>query len=256
MNTHPNRHWLNKKLIGKRIKVLVVGAGGTGSHIVTDLAVLHQTMLDLGHAHGLDVTVMDFDDVSEANVGRARFYASDVGQNKAHVLVNRINMCYGYDFDAVEYGVSDYRNDFGTDLVIGCVDTRKSRREIWSKFEGRNCYWMDIGNGAYDGQVILGQCSASNDATRLPTVIDLYPEILDESLDPKDDGPSCSRREALQKQSAFVNKTGALHAINMLSNLFREGHLDHHVNFFNVKNGKSSVLPCDPEVWKRFGYAP
>ena len=38
---------------------------------------------------------MDADTVSETNCVRQPFSASDVGQNKATVLVNRINMFWG-----------------------------------------------------------------------------------------------------------------------------------------------------------------
>lgn len=52
-------------------------------------------MIALGHPGGLEVTVIDSDQVSEANVGWQMFYPSDVGLSKATVLVNRINMAMG-----------------------------------------------------------------------------------------------------------------------------------------------------------------
>ena len=57
----------------------VIGAGGTGSQMLMGLAQLHTAMIALGHPGGLDVTVIDSDQVSEANVGRQMFYPSDVG---------------------------------------------------------------------------------------------------------------------------------------------------------------------------------
>jgi PRTRC genetic system ThiF family protein len=254
------RHHLSPELLNRRVKVLVVGAGGTGSHIVADLAVLHQSMLDLGHPHGLHVTVSDFDDVSSANVGRARFYESDVGKNKAAVLVQRINMCFGLDFAAQRVAVSAKSGLREFDIVVGCVDTRASRRAIWQSSQGNGMYWLDLGNGSDDGQVILGQTldrysrDEANRGPRLPCVVELYPEMLNAKNDPKDTGPSCSRAEALRKQSAFVNKTAALNAVSMLSTLFRQGYLDHHAIFFDVRRQKSSVLACDTAVWARFGY--
>lgn len=38
---------LDTRLLNQRVSVVVVGAGGTGSHVVADLAVLHQALLDL-----------------------------------------------------------------------------------------------------------------------------------------------------------------------------------------------------------------
>jgi len=258
------KHFLPEHLLQRTVNVVVVGAGGSGSHVVCDLAVLHQSMLDLGHPNGLDVTVLDFDTVSAANVGRARFYAADCGLNKAQVLVNRINMCYGLQFKASSERITPKSSLLaGADIVIGCVDTRESRRAIWSAHRRQNSYYLDLGNGSDDGQVILGQMPAEvrsysgtkEDAhQRLPTVIDLYPEMLVRANDPTDSGPSCSRAEALRKQSAFVNKTAALHAVSMLSCLFRDGWIDHHAVFFNVKKNRSSTLACDPAAWQRFGY--
>lgn len=149
---------------------------------------------DLGHPYGLEVTVVDFDAVSQANVGRARFYESDCGQNKAQVLTNRINLCYGLDFKAVSGKVEERSDLRQMDIIIGCVDTRESRRAISESRTSAGAYWCDIGNGAYDGQVILGQLpgsyprgvQADQEALRLPTVVDLYPEMLDAGLDPKD----------------------------------------------------------------------
>ena len=81
-------------------RVLVVGAGGTGSAIVMGLPYLHQAMRAWGHGYGLEVTLMDGDTVSETNCARQPFSWSDVGQNKATVLINRINLFWGTKWSA------------------------------------------------------------------------------------------------------------------------------------------------------------
>lgn len=250
MTLRNGKHYLPSKFLSEEIDVLVIGAGGSGSHMVSDLAVLHQSLLDLGHPCGLNVTVIDDDVVSSANVGRARFYESDCGLNKAVVLTNRINMCFGFSFEAL---TSRYTEWIRADIIIGCVDTRESRRVIWSANSHTSSYWLDLGNSTDDGQVILGQFKGYG-KSRLPCVVDLFPEMLDSTLDPADSGPSCSRADALSKQSAFVNKTAALHGINMLFNLFKDGYIDYHAAFFSNKTGRSNTLSCDPETWSRFGY--
>src|ERR1700728_882340 len=79
-----------------------------------------------GHPHGLEVCIMDADVVSETNCVRQPFSASDVGQNKATVLINRINMFWGTNWsaDPTSFDGSSRRlsHDHAPDLVIGCVD--------------------------------------------------------------------------------------------------------------------------------------
>lgn len=251
------RHFLPGELLKRRVSVLVVGAGGTGSHVVANLAVLHQSMVDLGHPGGLKVTVADDDIVSSANVGRSCFFECDVGLNKAAVAVQRVNMCYGLDFEAEPRRLTGERIG-AADITVGCVDTRSSRRAIRRSLNPLG-YWLDIGNDEDDGQCILGQGNATWMAhderrRRLPCVTDLYPEIMNPRKDPRDPGPSCSRAEALRRQSTFVNKQAALHAATLLSALFRNGWLDHHAIFFSVRTGRASVLHCDRDAWARFGY--
>lgn len=206
---------------------------------------------------------MDGDTVSEANTGRARFYSADVGLSKAEVLCHRVNMCYGLDFEAV-HGELDAgsRLLMDADVVFGCVDTRKSRRSIHMALTGehsqrwRDTIWIDMGNGENDGQVILGVVDKRRGVrgVKPPTVTQLYPDMLDESKDPKDDGPSCSRREAIERQGVFVNKAAALHGVNMLATLLRTGKLDYSGCFFNISSGRVVPLACEAAAWARFGY--
>jgi PRTRC genetic system ThiF family protein len=89
-------HTLSKDLMGERaVRVLVVGAGGTGSAIVMGLPYLDQAMRVWGRSGGLEVVMMDADNVSETNCVRQPFSISDIGLNKATVLINRINLFWG-----------------------------------------------------------------------------------------------------------------------------------------------------------------
>src|ERR1035437_7367178 len=112
----------------RAVRVLVVGAGGTGSAIVMGLPYLDQAMRVWGHRYGLEVTVMDADEVSETNCVRQPFSISDIGQNKATVLINRINLFWGTRWRAeptyFDEQTFDRINDRFIDLLIGCVDTR------------------------------------------------------------------------------------------------------------------------------------
>ena len=126
-------HTLPRDLIGQRaVRVLVVGAGGTGSAIVMGLPYLDQAMRVWGRSSGLEVVMMDADTVSETNCVRQPFSISDIGQNKATVLINRINLFWGTRWRAepanFDERTLDRLNDTSLDLLIACVDTRAARR--------------------------------------------------------------------------------------------------------------------------------
>jgi len=251
-------HTIKPELLQRKVKVVVIGAGGTGSQVIPGLVSLHMAMVALGHPGGLDVTVVDNDAVSEANVGRQNFFLSDVGRHKATVLVNRVNMLYGLGWKAqVARLGKDTVSKIWTDIVIGCVDNREARACIVRSF--RDCYYLDFGNRKNDGQCILGELNDYGSKKRidqLPHAGDLFPEIMDPSKEEDDDTPSCSLAEALQKQSLFVNRLVASWGLNLLSELFCSGQISHHGVFVNLKSGRSSPLPIDREAWERLGYKP
>jgi PRTRC genetic system ThiF family protein len=254
-------HVLPSDLVGQKpVRVLVVGAGGTGSAIVMGLPYLDQAMKVWGRSSGLEVVMMDADTVSETNCVRQPFSVSDIGQNKANVLINRINLFWGTRWRAEPANFDeltlDRINERSVDLVIGCVDTSVARSNIartLTKARCRAAYWLDLGNNAASGQFVLGQpLNARNrrKAARLRTVSELYPEIIDAEAG-EDPQPSCSAVEALDRQEPFINQTLASSALAMLARLFRYGKLTHHGGFFNAQSGRMSALPVDPQLWSK-----
>src|SRR5580658_8001143 len=242
------------------VRILVIGAGGTGSAIVMGLPYLDQAMRVWGRSSGLEVVMMDADTVSETNCVRQPFSASDIGQNKATVLINRINMFWGTKWSAEPsfFNETTQRrsHDEVPDLLIGCVDTRAARKVIDQAATlpmHATTYWLDIGNNAASGQYVLGQPLNSRNrrsAVRLRTVSELYPEIVDAAAG-EDPLPSCSAVEALERQEPFINQTLASSALAMLARLFRYGTLIHHGGFFNAGTGQMTALPVDPDLWGR-----
>lgn len=247
-------HELPEELLRRRVRVLVVGCGGNGSAITAGLPYLHQAMLVHGHHGGLDVTLMDGDLVSPTNCIRQPYSQADIGHSKAVVLVSRINLFWGLDWKAIPAYLSRKTTLEFVDIVIGCVDTRSARKLIDQKVTGnRNsvAYWLDLGNHASGGQFILGQpwnWVNRRSATRLRTVAELFPEMVDPGLD--DNAPSCSSIEALERQEPFVNPTLANHALALLARLFRYGSVSTHGAFVNVAESRVQPLMADPMVWR------
>ena len=81
-------HFTDKYLLSPYhpVTVLVAGAGGTGSQVITNLARMSVALQALGHP-GLHLTAFDPDTVTEANIGRQLFSETELGLNKATALV-------------------------------------------------------------------------------------------------------------------------------------------------------------------------
>ena len=240
-------HTLDSQLLERSIRILVVGCGGTGSAIAFGLPYLHQAMLAFGHPGGLQVTLIDPDTISETNCVRQPFCRTEIGFPKAIVLAHRINLFWGLNWQGMQAQIQQIAKNAEVDLVIGCVDTRKARRAIdkWA-LHSRVLYWLDLGNNASSGQFILGQPKNSANKRkgkcRLPTIADLYPEIL--RTDKRDDDqPSCSAAEALTRQEPFINQNLAYQALGMLTQLLRHGTVSYQGGFCNLTTGQLVPLP-------------
>ena len=103
---------------------------------------------------------------------------------------------------------------------------------------------MDLGNRASDGQYLIGcPCRPKgNVKARLPTVLEAFPELADETL-AEDDAPSCSVAEALERQSLFVNRVLASHALALLFDLLGRGSIGHAGAFINLASGQAVPIP-------------
>lgn len=253
-------HYTSNYLINPThpVTVNLIGCGGTGSQVLTNLARMNEALVKLGHT-GLHVRVFDEDIVTEANIGRQLFSLSDIGRNKATISVSRINRFFGLNWESypIRYGTENFDAKLeivGANILITCVDTAKTRIEIGnlqkayslfhSKKENMNpyeisLYWLDFGNSKSTGQVVLGTLKEikqpkSNDLTVsvLQTVIDMFPNLS--KMDENNNTPSCSLAEAIGKQDLFINSTVTQFGMNILWKLFREAKLKIHGAFINI----------------------
>lgn len=252
-----------RQLIEERVRVWLVGAGGNGAEMLDNLARMDRALRALGHP-GFHVKVWDGDSVSATNLVRQRFLPGDEGQNKAVTLVQRYNLFFGLDWDAqpAHFSAAAFQpNDHGPaercDLLATCVDKAKVRVAVGKAMHGRHSetLWLDLGNDAYDGQVVLGHLGRCHrDGLRLPNVYDLYPEMAELAASLDRQGASCSAEESLARQEFPVNRTAATAGATLLWNLLRHGRLEHHGVFFDVRAGRMTPLPIDPVAWQFMGY--
>ena len=235
------------------ITVALIGAGGTGSQVLTCLGRMDASLKALGHS-GLFVTVYDPDIVTPANRGRQLFTEQDTGINKASVLATRVNRFFGTDWDSVSEAYSGQP----ANIIITCTDNIASRlyvQEIFQKKPERNryvhpfekfTYWLDFGNTRTTGQIVLGSNEIKQPASekfktvsRLPPVTELFDYT---QLDDKESGPSCSPAEALHKQDLFINSALAQLGCGLLWKLFRECMIEYHGVFLNLDTMKTNPI--------------
>jgi PRTRC genetic system ThiF family protein len=246
LNDVATRHHLPDMYSSRAINVLLVGCGGNGAQMLMGLASLDAALRAIS-SRSLHVTVVDDDTVSEANIGRQPFYRCDIGNSKARTLTERINFAHGLNWRAVHGRAPSAIGLDGIDILITCVDTAAARRALGAELvDGKSSprYWMDLGNRATDGQFLIGcpiQASGKS-AWRLPTVLEYFPELADETV-AEDDAPSCSVAEALERQSLFVNRVVASHALALLFDLLGRGSIDHAGAFINLASGQVVPIP-------------
>lgn len=241
----------------RSISIVLIGAGGTGSQLADQLASLEATLRQLGHP-GFVVTIHDGDTVSASNIGRQRFTRADIGSNKATLIVHRVNAFYGLAWRA-EPRHFDVKRDglWGFDLVITAVDKASFRAELGARYraERMKALWLDTGNGADRGNVLLGHLGQpAEGGQKLPNVFDLYPELAAMTA-VDDDLPSCSAEEAIQRQSWPTNRTAAMIATELLWTLIRAGRIDTHGAFFSLAPMTIQPIAIDPEAWAFMGYS-
>ena len=251
-------HYLTQELIDTphRITVNVIGAGGTGSHMLTNLAMINEALKRLDRQQ-LHVSVFDPDNVSETNIGRQAFSPADVGGNKAKILVNRINRFYGLAWEAYaeHYPDNDIlqsysANHYTANVTFLCVDNVSTRQKsiqflkdiaydsLFTNY-AKPYYVIDIGNGRDFGQVILSTIARTDQphsirkVNRIVTIAGINYD--DETFDFDDDAPSCSTMEALTKQDLFVNKILADIAGNMFWQLMFRYSIDYSAVFVNLE---------------------
>ncbi|MGV3766783.1 MAG: PRTRC system ThiF family protein [Chitinophagaceae bacterium] len=265
MNTEKTKvHFTDNGLISPAnpIEVNLIGAGGTGSKILTGLLEMNHSLVDLGHA-GLQVRLWDDDIVTEANLGRQRFAECETGLYKSVALINRANRWSGTLWKAETQKFE--RDSLGrlpeqalASMYISCVDSVQARFGIAEilkataadrNYRNEPKYWMDIGDSQYTGQVILStvrnirqpQSEKYETVASLPFVTDEYGELLLQSEE-VDDTPSCSLAEALEKQDLYINGTLAQMGCSLLWGLFRNGLTPYRGFFLNLKNFQSQPL--------------
>ena len=207
------------------VKVVMLGAGGTGGHIAPHLYRLLYAL-----ERPVRFIICDGDVVEEKNLVRQNFVACDLGRNKAAVLAERYSAAFGmgcsYVPDYIESAeklqklLCPAQKD-ALVILIGAVDNNRSRQlcnEVF--YRSRNLIYIDSGNGEYTGQVVCGIRSGGRTLYR--PIGKVYPDVLKE----KDKFPtelSCADASLSAPQSIAANITAATAVVDMIYNILALG---------------------------------
>lgn len=244
------------------VSVNLIGAGGTGSQMLTALARINQALVALGHA-GLQVNVFDDDNVQKANLARQLFTTHELGLNKAGVLINRINKFFGTNWKAVperfeRLAKGKLSENRMANITVTCVDTVGARLAIENSLRSAerksaqcdsNLYLLDFGNSKDTGQVLLSTIGEiAQPKSRqfftvglLPSWVEEYSLLLNESED-KDTTPSYSLAEALERQDLFINSALANIGASLLWKMFKDGILLNRGFFMNLADYRTQPI--------------
>ncbi|CDS91601.1 UBA/THIF family NAD/FAD binding protein [Sphingobacterium sp. PM2-P1-29] len=238
------------------ISVNLIGAGGTGSKVLTALMEMNHSLIALGHA-GLQIRLWDDDIITEANLGRQRFAPSEIGLYKSVALINRVNRFMGTNWKAETQkfernALGGFPENAKATIYITCVDNVQARFDIAEMLKAMSKrrmnrdepkYWLDFGNSQHTGQVLLStignirqpDSEKYQTVASLPMITDEFGELLRQS-EQQDDTPSCSLADALDKQDLYINSSLTQMGCSMLWSLFRNGMTPYRGFFHNLKD--------------------
>lgn len=194
----------------RRIHIVVVGAGGTGSWLIGHLARLVWTFnrtWELVHdeePRQASLLIVDPDDVEEGNIrARQNFCPAERGYPKAQLLALRFASAFGMDGRELSAHVGPFTASLlphgSLTILVGCVDNAKARQEMAACLVRRPYYdgpadgrppltwWIDSGNALHTGQVLCGNVATVDElrgalleplCLRLPSPALVHPELL------------------------------------------------------------------------------
>jgi PRTRC genetic system ThiF family protein len=258
-----------------KLKIYLIGAGGTGSFAAMNMARLAFEMRRVGKA--VEMTVIDPDIVESGNIPRSNFCAAEIGRFKAQTLAERITLAWGLEVAYANEKLS-YENHIKPNrnghkeltVLVGCVDNHHARREIHralseaNKYNSQNapeCWWIDGGNGKSSGQVLMGSevkrekpenyFSSSTICKKLPAPSVVHPELLENQEIParraeKSERLSCAERIARGEQSLNINSRVAVEIGEMLTELLLTNSLRRFATYFDLESGMCRSSYCTP----------
>ena len=214
------------------VKIVMLGAGGTGGHIAPHI---YRLLYSLNRPARF--IICDGDIVEKKNLVRQNFVPADLGENKARVLAERYSSAFGMETEYLPSFVESpdelerllnpqIINRAGSPepemvILIGAVDNNRSRQLCHSVFyQMDELIYIDSGNGEYTGQVVCGIRRGGR--TLYSPVGKVYPDVLKEH-DKFPTELSCAEASLSAPQSIAANITAATAVVDIIYNILALG---------------------------------
>ena len=240
------------------VKIVQLGAGGTGGHAAPHL---YRLLYSLGRPARM--ILCDGDIVEEKNVVRQNFSPADLGENKARVLAERYAAVFGMEAEYIPFFIEDLDSLMNLitptfwrsselsapniqELVIllGCVDNNRSRQLCHQAFyQSKDLVYIDSGNGEFSGQVVCGV--RRNGHTIFKPVGGVHPQMLrDQDKFPSQ--LSCAEAAQADPQSMAANIMAATAVVDMVYNILTHGRSRVRQTDFSTQTVKMQTILENP----------
>ncbi len=222
-----------KLALDRPIKILIIGAGGTGGYVIPQLY-----RIAYSSKRPCRIIIADGDVVEKKNLIRQNFSYTDIGENKAEVMAHRYSEVFGIETEYIpdfieneeqlyELLYQEYHSYYNTpkpiSILIGAVDNNRSRvmcNNVFQKMD--DIIYIDSGNGDFTGQVVCG--AKMNGKVISKPVARVYPDIL-KDIEKFPSELSCAERNVSAPQTIAANIFASTAITSMLYYLLIEGNL-------------------------------
>lgn len=262
------------------LRVIVVGAGGTGGRLIPPLMQVLK--------RGDSVAIVDGDHVEDRNLTRQNFRTRDIGENKAEVMARR----YRRDGIQTDAFATMLTPEVGAEIagssvplvILGCVDNPKARNIMDGLMEQRVSIWIDGGNERRGGQVLLSAsrwpCNVKDPTTNnartanwtlrgltlaMPQLLRPQPWHCVRCDVPNKAGaercskckqPEDSCRDRIDLQTVAVNQLSASCMLNALSLILYQVPFSTCGSFFSTLNTMSPIKLSPNVNWSSYELRP
>jgi PRTRC genetic system ThiF family protein len=252
----------------EQLNLYLVGCGGTGSWLAPSLVRMVRLLEE--DERSVSLTLIDFDQVEAGNIPRQNFIDADLGLNKAEVLALRYGAAWGVEIGVIskpfepEYITTGYKT---LSIIIGAVDRASARQKIAqviaqsrSHSMEQRCWWIDCGNAATSGQVLIGSTTRRSEIENgfaergtkknrkplfcraLPAPHIQHPDLLEpQPHELNQPSQSCRELALSNRQSLFINQRVATEAAALINDLLLGRSLKIFAAYFDVQAHSACV---------------